>query len=56
MVSDKPTIIIYQCVIINLIKMSLTFQRPQIKNKLLSNTDVDYALSTVKSRLKMYIA
>ena len=38
----------------NLIKMSLTFQGPQMWNKLVSNFDC--AVSTFKIRLKMYIA
>ena len=40
----------------NLIKMSSTFQGPQIWNELVSNIDVDCAVSTFKSRLKIYIA
>ena len=39
----------------NLIKMSLSFQGPQIWNKLVLNIDVDCAVSTFKNRLKMYI-
>ena len=40
----------------NLIKMSLSFQGPQIWNELVLNIDVDCAVSTFKNRLKMYIA
>ena len=40
----------------NLIKMPLTFQGPQIWNKPVSNIDVDCAVSTFKSRLKICIA
>ena len=40
----------------NLIKMSLTFQGPQIWNELVYNIDVDCAVSTFQSRLKIYIA
>ena len=39
----------------NLMKMSLTFQGPQIWNELVSYIDVDCAVSTFKSRLKIYI-
>ena len=39
----------------NLIKMSLSFQGPQIWNELVLNIDVDCAVSTFKNRLKMYI-
>ena len=40
----------------NLIKMSLSFQGPQISNELVLNIDVDCAVSTFKNRLKMKIA